>query len=123
MYKILFAQSDPKLVQLYLPRLSAHFSVDSAADGLTALRRLKLVKPGLVVSDFDLPLLSGLSLLKFCRRQNLYSSMPFIFLASLASAHQALSSGANDYLEQSSACPDLLIERIYNQIKLNRYGL
>lgn len=123
MIKVLFAHSDPKLVDLYRYRLADHFSVDAAVDGLTALRKLKLVNPGLVVSDFDLPKLSGLALLKFCRKERAYALMPFIFLANLASLPDALSSGANDWLMQSQATPDLLIERIYNQLKLNRYGL
>ncbi|MEJ0021789.1 MAG: response regulator [Candidatus Doudnabacteria bacterium] len=123
MFNVLFAHSDPKIVDLYHPRLAVHFSVDSAHDGLTALRKLKLAKPGLVVSDYDLPLLSGLALLKFCRRQSAYASIPFIFLADIANAQQALSSGANDWLQLSSVTPDLLIGRIYGQLKLNRYGL
>lgn len=120
--RVLFAHSDPKLVDLYHPRLAPYFSVDWALDGLSALRKLKLSKPGLVVSDYYLPLLSGLGLLKFVHR-SVFPPIPFIFLASTGNMGHALSQGANDWLDLSKASPDMLIEKIYSQIKVNRYGL
>lgn len=120
MFKILFAQSDPTLVQLYVPRLSLHFSVDSASDGLTALRKIRIAKPGLVVSDYHLPQLSGLALLKFLRSQAEYSFIPFIFLAHFENTQSALNLGANDWLDMTMASPDSLIERIYRQVRLNQ---
>jgi CheY-like chemotaxis protein len=123
MIGILFVHSDQKLVEVYHPRLSRHFSVDSAFDGLTALRKLKLTKPGLIVSDYRLPKLSGLSLLKFVRTTNNYSAIPFIFLTGSQVEYEALGLGANDWVDLSVATPDLLIEKIYGQLKLNRHGL
>jgi CheY-like chemotaxis protein len=120
MYTILFVQSDPKLVQLYLPSLSRHFAVDPALDGLSALRKLRLVRPGLIISDYHLPHLSGLALLKFVRSTPGFGPIPFIFLADNGNNRDALSLGANDWLEKSQATPDTLIDLIYRQIRLNQ---
>ena len=122
MIKVLFAHADPKLTDLYQPRLASHFNVDSAQDGLTALRKFKLNRPGLVVTDYHLPLLSGIALLKFARSNN-SAPIPFIFLTSALHTDHALGLGANDWLDLASATPDLLVERIYGQLKLHHYGL
>lgn len=123
MLQILFVHSDPKFVDLYKPRLARHFSVDSAANGLLALRRLKLQPPGLIVSGYDLPLLSGVSLLKFVRSSPDFARTPFVFLADSHPIDDALSQGASDWLEQAHLTPDLLISKIYYHVKLNQYGV
>lgn len=123
MIRILFVHPDPKLVGLYQPRLSRYFSVDSAANGLMALRKLKLNPPGLIVSGYHLPLLSGLSLLKFVRSNPDFARTPFMFLADNYPMDDALSQGASDWLTAEQMTPDLLINKIYYHIKLNQYGL
>lgn len=122
MIKVLFAHSDDKLVELYSKRLGRQFLFDSALDGLTALRKIKLTMPGLIVSDYDLPYLSGPALLRFLRSNVIYAPIPFIFFTNQQNAHQALSLGANDWLGLSGATPDLLAEKIYHHIKLNHYA-
>jgi two-component system response regulator AdeR len=122
MFKILFAQSDPKLVELYRSRLSRHFGVDSALDGLTAVRKFRLNQPRVVVSDYHLPRLSGLALLKFVRSTAGFAPTPFLFLAQDVDADKALNLGANDCLDLSSTTPDLLIEKIYLQMRLNQFA-
>jgi len=123
MLRVLFVHSDPKLIDLYRSRLSRHFLVDSAANGLLALRRLKLKPPGLIVSSYRLPLLSGLSLLKYVRNESGLVRTPFMFLADDHPVDDALSFGASDWLPLSSTTPDLLISKIYYHVKHNQYGL
>ncbi|MEO8065944.1 MAG: response regulator [Candidatus Doudnabacteria bacterium] len=121
MIKVLFAHQDPKITSLYHQHLARHFFVEPVTDGLSALRRLRLVRFNTVVSDYELPLISGPALLKFVRRQGLYTPIPFIFLSNSPDTGQALSLGANDWMIQSEATPDRLIETIYRHLKLNRH--
>jgi CheY-like chemotaxis protein len=123
MFKILFAHPDSKLVQIYTPYLSRHFSVDSAHDGLVALRKIKLLQPHLIVSDCNLPSLSGLALLKFVRSHSVFGTVPFMFLATSGDTHQALTLGANDWLDLNKTTPEILTEKIFNHLKLNPYGI
>jgi len=122
MIKILLAHSDPKLIDLYKPFLSRHFEVDSASQGLAALRKIQVTSPSLIVSDYHLPLLSGLTLLKFVRNHSVLGAIPFMFLTNHSNPHQALSFGANDWLAPNTTTPNLLVEKIYHQLKLNRYA-
>ncbi|HEX9503787.1 MAG TPA: response regulator [Patescibacteria group bacterium] len=123
MIRILFAHPDQKLSQIYTRRIQDHFSVDSARDGLTALRRLKIQRPALVISDYHLPILSGISLLRFIRNNQEFSMIPFIFLSNHDDNTQALSLGANDWLDIKSAYPEFLLDRIYHHLKTNKHAL
>lgn len=123
MNRILFVHPDQKLSQIYTRHMGQYFQIDSAFDGLAALRRLKLSRPNLVVSDYQLPLLSGISLLKFMRNNETYRALPFIFLTDHHDNSDALSFGANDWLEARATHPELLIEKIYQHIKINKHAL
>jgi DNA-binding response OmpR family regulator len=121
--KILFVNPDQKLFQIYQPHLKRHFLVDSADNGLSALRKLRLSPPSLVVSEYTLPWFSGLTLLKFMRKDGRYAAIPFIFLTDHDNSPEALSSGANDWLSKKQTHPDFLLAKIYSHLKLNPYGL
>jgi len=111
--RILFAHPDRRLSGLYLPNLQEHFLMDSAHDGLTALRKFKLNPSALVVSDYHLPQLSGLALLRFIRGHPQFSPTPFVFLTDHPDNSEALSLGANDWIEIQHSFPSHLIEKIY----------
>ena len=117
MHKILFVHSDPKLVQIYVPHLRRHFQIDSAHDGLSALRKLRHFQPSAVVSGYDLPRLSGLSLLRAVRSHPRLAPIPFLFLSGSIEPH-ALGEGASEWLRSADMTPDLMTEKIYNHLKL-----
>jgi DNA-binding response OmpR family regulator len=121
MRKVLFAHPDRKLTEMYLRHLEPHFSVDSAHDGLTAVRRFRRFKPSIIVSEYNLPMLSGLSLLRFARSRSGFNTIPFIFFSDHQDVSQALSFGANDWINISTSQPEHLLERIYHHLKINRY--
>lgn len=119
MHQLLFIHQDPKLVKIYERHLGKHFSFDSAHDGLSALRKIRNNKPAVIVSDFHLPYLSGLSLLKFTRQHPTMGSTPFIFLASQGDVGRALEFGANDWVHLPEATPDILLNKTVNHLRHN----
>lgn len=123
MTKILFAHPDEKLSSIYARHIQPHFPVESAHDGLSALRKLRLIRPNLVISEYYLPLLSGTSLLRFMRSRPEYHMIPFIFLSDHHDNSLALGLGANDWLEQRFSRPELLLEKIYLHLKLNKHAI
>ena len=122
MHKVFFAHPDPKFVALYRQRLRPHFAFDSAHDGLAALRQIRLLRPDLIVSDFHLPLLSGLSLLRYVRRDSDIFATPFIFLSDHPDAAEALGAGATEWLNREESL-DTVLEKIYRHIKINQERL
>jgi CheY-like chemotaxis protein len=121
MIKILFANSDPKLSEIYTSHMRPYFNVDSAHDGLSALRKWKSSRHALIVSDYDLPWISGITLLQFVRNHPTLSSTPFVFLSNYADNTRALNLGANDWIDTHFAHPDFLLDRIHHHLKANRY--
>lgn len=119
MYPLLFVHPDRKLVKIYESHLGRHFVFDSAHDGLSALRKIRLSAPRIIVSDFHLPYLSGLALLKFVRSSPNLSATPFIFLARGGGIAQGLEFGANEWIHQLDATPELLLDKTYGHLRLN----
>lgn len=120
MFKIFIAHSDPKLVAWHKQKMQPHFSVDSAQDGLTALRKIRLIKPHVILSDDYLPKLSGLALLKFVRTHTELGATPFIFISHKAVVEEALNLGANDWLVLSEVNSDVITQKIYYHLKLSQ---
>lgn len=75
--------------------------VDEAFDGQNALEVLKSKTPNLVISDFNMPNLDGLSLLKAMRGAEATRSTAFIMITGRADkdlVQRAAQFGANNYI-------------------------
>jgi two-component system, chemotaxis family, sensor kinase CheA len=115
---ILFIHPDQKLASIYHRHLGQHFSLDSAQDGLTGLRKIKLHRPRLIISDYDLPYMSGLSLLQYVRQHPEMCATPFIFLTNAAMPDDALGLGATAWLRQGEHGPDSLMAHLYSHRRI-----
>lgn len=109
---ILFIHPDHKLIGIYRNHLSKHFLLDSAHDGLTGLRKIKATKPRVIVSEYRMPYLSGLSLLKYVRGNRDMHTTPFLFLTDHDMPEQALGMGASAWLKQSEHGPEALLREL-----------
>ncbi len=77
--RILVVDDERSVRQLYRTALTqAGFDVDTAEDGMTALRRVEGRRPDLVVLDLHLPLIDGLSVLSELRANSDTLSIPVV---------------------------------------------
>jgi two-component system, NtrC family, response regulator HydG len=86
------------------------FEVDVAGDGSAALERLAELPPHVVVTDLDMPVMSGLQLLGELRERDI--DLPVIVVTSAAevrSAVDAMRAGATDYLTKPVDFDELLM--------------
>jgi len=77
------------------------YEVLEAEDGLEALKVIKQNRIDCIISDWNMPVMDGLSLLKKIRAEARYRDMPFMMLTgemSRGSVETAISSGVNDFL-------------------------
>jgi DNA-binding response OmpR family regulator len=116
-HKILFIHTDPKLVQLYQQGLEKHFLFDSANDGLAALRKIRVYRPSLIVSEMNLPSVSGMAILRYVRKHPHFSTIPFVFFSDELDAQEALSLGATDWLDRRFVSPHQLLDKIFNHLQ------
>lgn len=112
MTTILIVDDEPivrEVVEQYLRQDG--FGVDSAADGLEAMRRFNAARPDLVLLDLMLPGLDGLEV---CRQMRAQSNVPIIMLTAKADEVDTvigLGVGADDYIGKPFS-PRELVARI-----------
>lgn len=99
------------------------FSVDTAPNGDEALKKLEEIKYDAVLSDYEMPGLNGIELLKKIRE---YSQIPFIIFTGRSReevAIDALNCGADYYMQKGgdpSSLYNLLADHIQKAVKMKR---
>ena len=102
-YTILSIDDDPSTRVLFEMMLSrAGFDVVQAEDADEAVQKLQEIEPDLIMTDLDMPVMTGIEMLRQLRRTDLVT--PVVVMTSRESADsrkEALDSGANAYLVKS----------------------
>ena len=76
-------------------------NISEADDGLSAIAQLKQKEFKLIISDWKMPNMMGIDLLKTIRADELYKSVPFVMVTAEGLAEnmaEAISAGASDYV-------------------------
>ena len=120
MRDIVLVHSNQKLSDLYSQRLNTRFRVKTAFDGLSGLRLIKQANPHIVVTEYELPWLSGIALLKFVRRHPTMSRTPVIIISQSEPVASALNYGANEWIRPSEVSLDEMLQKIYYHLITNK---
>lgn len=119
--KILVVEDDPASLELVYTLLKLDgYEVLTAVDGQEGLDYYNKYKPDLIVSDIEMPYMTGLTLLSKLREQK--SDVFFIITTAFGSenyAMEALKKGANNYLKKPIATKMLqsIVAKYANIIK------
>jgi signal transduction histidine kinase len=92
--------------------LRQHWSVETAADGLTALALVRQRRPSLVLTDVMMPGLDGFGLLKAIRESPETEAIPVVMLSARAGEEARLDgfgAGADDYLVKPFSARELIV--------------
>jgi two-component system, OmpR family, KDP operon response regulator KdpE len=96
---VLVIDDDPQVAKLVTSALTSRgYEVRTATDAESAITSMSARRPGLVITDLEMPGLNGIEL---CRRLRATSNVPIIVMSAnpdCASEVGALDSGADDYL-------------------------
>jgi two-component system response regulator MtrA len=107
--RILLDEDDPSIREITALGLTrAGLEVETAADGVEALDRLRSRTPDLVLLDVMLPRLDGLEVARAIRRD---STVPIVMLTARADTIDVvvgLESGADDYVRKPFEMPELV---------------
>jgi putative two-component system response regulator len=110
--RILLVENNVLVRQMLVKTLEIEgYNVLQASDGEAALRYMEQLTPDLIISDIQMPLLSGVELYKIVRDNSLWVAIPFIFLTSSASPEEIKRGrelGVEDYLVKPIDPDDLL---------------
>ena len=116
-------QAYADLAATFLEQECSRFDVDTATGGREALERLDDTGYDCVVSDHDMPGLSGIELLETVRET--HQELPFFLFTGKGSeevASEAISAGVTDYLQKGGGSEQyaLLANRIDNAVSAQR---
>lgn len=109
--KVLVADDDKKIAQFIKTKFEENgIETTLAHDGKEALFLINTNDYDVVVIDWMMPYLDGISLLKILRKQNV--TIPVIILSALDSTEnkiQGLTSGSDDYLTKPFSIDELMV--------------
>lgn len=108
--RILVVEDDPSSSEILEEALvSAGYEVDTAANAEEAFAKVKFWKPHLVLSDHDMPGISGLEMLKKLRQNSFYVTLVFVSGRSDSKIIvEALKEGADDFIKKPFRIDELL---------------
>jgi excisionase family DNA binding protein len=108
--RILVVDDEPSIRDLLTKTLAlADYDVDLAADGRTALDRLRQTSYDLLIADLKMPGLDGLTVIREAKRYN--ASLPVIIITGYSSesaAIEAVNLGVSGYLTKPFRVPQVL---------------
>lgn len=119
--KVLLVEDAPSILRaLEIQLKKAGYSFLSAQNGKDALEILKKEENvGLIISDWEMPVMSGYELLNEVKNEEKYQDIPFLMLTVKESgedATSALEAGATDYVRKPYQ-PAELVARVGNLIR------
>ena len=116
MQRILLVDDDTVILQIYRPKLQQFFEVETALDGLDAMKKLHSFKPDVLVLDIMMPKFSGIEVLNFIRSDAQMKAMRVIVLSNMffgAEQRQSAAGDADLVFQKSSCTPAKLVEAIH----------
>jgi DNA-binding response OmpR family regulator len=120
--RILVVDGDADQRELLARRFQRYgFAVETARDGIDALRRIESADPDLVMLEVLLPGMNGLEVLERVRRQRSRAELPIILATELETSDdviEGLKRGANDYVTKPFDFP-VVIARVRTQLELH----
>ncbi len=121
-YRILVVDDDEMLAAYFEAILSsAGMHVKSINDPSEILDALKKFKPELLLTDWNMPVCSGLEMAQIIRQNNRYLDIPIVFLSSeIQKKMTAIETGADDFLSKP-VDPEKLISTIASRAERYRH--
>ena len=118
---ILVVEDDKFLRELISQKLIKEgFSVEGAVDGEEGIKKIKELKPAVVLLDLILPGIDGFEVLLKMKGDQSTASIPVIILSNLGQkedVEKGLKLGAVDYLIKAHFTPGEIIEKVKNILK------
>ncbi len=114
--KILIVEDDFFVRDIYQKKLGdSGFAVDTAADGLEGMERLRSLVPDLILLDIFMPYVDGRDMLREIRRHEEWKDVPVILLTNFSASEgvrDGFDLGADEYLIKSHFTPSEVLEKV-----------
>ena len=121
-HTLLVAEDNPEVAQIVYSTLKDQYNIYFAENGKRALSLLAEQNFDCVVSDIEMPEMTGDEFVENARKENKWKSIPIIMLSSHGDEDtivKLLKAGANDYVQKPFR-REILLSRIQAQISANK---
>ncbi len=123
---IMIVEDDSFVMDIYKTKLSQEgFSVVEAENGMEALKKLKNIKPDMLLLDIVMPYMDGLEVLKKIKENKNTKNIPIILLTNLSQKEEVdkgMKLGAMDYLIKSHFTPSEVLEKVKSCLAANSHN-
>ncbi|MFZ5391072.1 MAG: response regulator [Patescibacteria group bacterium] len=120
-HSIVIVEADIFLNRLYQNKFgSAGWSVVVTTDGPSCLKKIKQIKPDVILLDLDLPTPDGWFILNSLKTDQVSRDIPVVILTNLSSradVKKAKSLGAAEFLIKAHFLPSEVVAAVGRQIK------
>jgi DNA-binding response OmpR family regulator len=111
---ILVVEDDPNILRQIEFNLQSHgYGVETATNGVEALKKMMLKRPSLLITDIMMPEMDGYELVSSLRRDDQLSDLPVIMLTARTQD--------NDVTQGYTSGTDLYLTKPFNPIELIRF--
>lgn len=121
--KILLVDDEEDILEFLSYNLKKEgFGIDTANNGISALKKLEKSKPDLIILDVMMPEMDGIEVCEKIREQDNFDDILILFLTARSEEYSELagfSAGADDYITKPIK-PKLLVSRVNAILKRKR---
>ncbi len=114
--RILIVEDDFFVRDIYQKKLGdSGFVVDTAADGLEGMERLRAAVPDLILLDIFMPYVDGRDMLREIRHHEEWKNVPVILLTNFSASEgvkDGFELGADEYLIKSHFTPSEVLDKV-----------
>jgi len=112
---IILAVDDSLDVLYFINRSLSHkYNVVTTENGMEAINALEQITPSAIISDYNMPIMNGMELLKNVRKNPAYLTLPFLILTGSSSEEtelQSITAGA-DLILQKPIQEEMLVTKV-----------
>jgi len=111
--KLIFVVEDSRATQAYIKLLleSSGYRVETASDGKEGLSKIQTARPDLVITDLEMPEMTGVELIANLRSLSDFKTLPIVLLTARGGAEvrqEGHGAGADNYLSKPFSDLELL---------------
>jgi len=120
-FKILIIEDEEVLIDVLEKKLTYEgYEISVAKDGEEGLKKIKEVKPDIVLLDIVMPKMNGYEVLEVLQKDTKLAQIPVIIISNSGQPveiDRALRLGAKDYLVKAEFSPEEVLEKVVSCLK------